>query len=208
VNDISTPFQCQNLTGTNTCPISGAACTQPCVRDTDFTKINFNNIESVVEFSSVAQSNVSGEGFWAHTDDTTTSSSLLQLFINNSPMNGTYLIQDATSDGVQRKLPPTSAQNFLKKKRSIASIVLADYQKNLDGYYHSDYDDTLDLPTASSAICSLASSAARSIWLSAQGLNNGTVPSQVTADCNLVESLLECLVQNYSCSLVQQYYGG
>jgi hypothetical protein len=209
VNDISTPFECKNITGTNTCPIKGAACTQPCVRDTDFTNINFDNIESVIEFSSVAQSNASGGGYWAHTDDSTTSGSLLQLFLTNGQGNGTYGIRDAASDGVHRKLPPSSAQSFLKKKRSITSIVLADYQTSLDGYYHSDYDDTLDLATASSAICSLASSAARSIWLSAQGLNNGTVvPSQVTADCNLVESLLDCLVQNYSCSLVQQYYGG
>ncbi|KAI8582078.1 hypothetical protein K450DRAFT_228897 [Umbelopsis ramanniana AG] len=205
VNDISTPFQCQNITGTNTCPIKGAACTQPCVRDTDFTNINFDNIESVVEFSSVAQSNASGKGFWAHTDDSTTSGSLLQLFVGQG--NGTYSIQDAASDGVHRKLPPSSAQSFLKKKRSIASIVLSDFHTSLDGYYHSDYDDTLDLATASSAICSLASSAARSIWLSAQGLNNGTVPSQVTADCNLVASLLDCMTQNYSCSLIQQYYG-
>ncbi|KAI9289178.1 Nicastrin-domain-containing protein [Umbelopsis sp. AD052] len=205
VNDISSPFECKNITGTNTCPIKGAACTQPCVRDTDFTNINFDNIESVVEFSSVAQSNASAKGFWAHTDDTTTSGSLLQLFISQG--NSTNSIQDAASDGVHRKLPPSSAQSFLKKKRSIASIVLSDFQTSLDGYYHSDYDDMLDLATASSAICSLASSAARSIWLSAQGLNNGTVPAQVTADCNLVTSLLDCLTQNYSCSLIQQYYG-
>lgn len=211
VNDISTPFQCRNVTGQNTCTIKGAACTLPCLRDTDFTKINFDNIESIVEFSSVAQSNTSAQGFWAHSDDTTISNTLLQLLISNSQANGTqsqYHVQDASSDGVHRKLPPSSAQSFLQKKRSIASIVLADYQKLLDSYYHSDYDDTVDLASSSSAICSLASSAAQSIWLSAQGFSNATVPSQVTADCTLISSLLDCLTHNYSCSLIQQYYGG
>lgn len=182
----------------------------PCVRDSDFTKINFDNIESIVEFSSVAQSNASAQGFWAHTDDTATSNTLLQLLINNSQGNATqqYHIQDASADGVHRKLPPSSAQSFLQKKRSIASVVIADYQKSLDAFYHSDFDDTVDLASSSSAICSVASSAARSIWLSAQGLTNGTVPAQITADCGLVLSLLDCLTYNYSCSLIQQYYGG
>jgi hypothetical protein len=164
-----------------------------------------------VEFNSVAQSNTSAQGFWAHSDDTTISNTLLQLLISNSQANGTqsqHHVQDASSDGVHRKLPPSSAQSFLQKKRSIASIVLADYQKSLDSYYHSDYDDTIDLASSSSAICSLASSAAQSIWLSAQGLSNATVPSQVTADCTLISSLLDCLTHNYSCSLIQQYYGG
>ncbi|GAB5589833.1 hypothetical protein Unana1_04733 [Umbelopsis nana] len=209
VNDIGSDFVCRNVTGHSTCPIVGATCTMPCVRDSDFTKINFDNIESIVEFSSVAQSNASAQGFWAHTDDTATSNTLLQLLINNSQGNATqqYHIQDASADGVHRKLPPSSAQSFLQKKRSIASVVIADYQKSLDAFYHSDFDDTVDLASSSSAICSVASSAARSIWLSAQGLTNGTVPSQVTADCGLVLSLLDCLTHNYSCSLIQQYYG-
>ncbi|KAJ2959748.1 hypothetical protein NQZ79_g4838 [Umbelopsis isabellina] len=209
VNDISTPFVCQNTTsGENFCPLQGA-CNNPCVRDTDFTKINFDNIEAVVEFSSVAQSNASGKGFWAHTDDTTTSNNLLQSLINTSLQNNTqqqYHIQAASSDGVDKKLPPSSAMSFLKKKRSIASVVIADYQKSLNSYYHGDFDDTMDLTSASSAICNVASSTARSLWLAAQGISNGTAPPAVTADCNLVTSLLSCLTYNYSCPLIQQYY--
>ncbi|KAM3580291.1 hypothetical protein VKS41_007527 [Umbelopsis sp. WA50703] len=211
VNDISTPFVCQNITtGANYCPLQGA-CNNPCVQNTDFTKINFDNIEAMVEFSSVAQSNASEEAFWAHTDDTTTSNGLLQLLINTSQQNNTeqqYYIREASSDGVNRKLPPSSAMSFLKKKRSIASVVIADYQKSLNAYYHGDFDDTIDLTSASSAICNVATSTARSLWLDAQGINNGTVPPEVTADCNLVTSLLDCLTYNYSCPLIQQYYTG
>ena len=71
--------------------------------------------------------------------------------------------------------------------------------------YNSDLDDTLkglDL----SSICQLATTTAKTTYLQAQG--NTSVADQITANCTLVESLMDCLVSNFSCSFMQSYFNG
>jgi nicastrin len=125
VNDITTPFQCTNATRAYPCPYTSAPCTFPCVRDLNFKKINFNQIESIFEFQSTSgiNSNYSNQ-FYAHVDNGQQSPLLAAL----KPVIN---IQPASSDGVDRKLPPSSAQSFLQKRRDINAVVITDYQKSL-----------------------------------------------------------------------------
>jgi len=55
-------------------------------------------------------------------------------------------------------------------------------------------------------VCAAATMTARTAWLQAAGSGTtGGVPAAVVADCNLVDQLMNCLVKNYSCPLVQTF---
>ncbi|RUS15404.1 hypothetical protein BC938DRAFT_476954 [Jimgerdemannia flammicorona] len=134
VSDVYQNPTCANTTG-NYCPYTAPACSYPCLRDLDFTRINFDAIESVWELNSVAQSSAPSSpqpSFFAHFDDTTLpgNNRLLQLLVNVSG-GQQYAIQAAAADGVDRKLPPSTVQAFLQKKRSIPAVVISDFQKQL-----------------------------------------------------------------------------
>lgn len=123
VNDITTPFQCTNATRAYPCPYTNAPCIFPCVRDLNFKKINFDKIESIFEFQSVSGINTNySNQFYAHVDSNN------PLLTALSPATN---IRPASSDGVDRKLPPSSAQSFLQKRRDINAVVITDYQKSL-----------------------------------------------------------------------------
>ncbi|RUP50823.1 hypothetical protein BC936DRAFT_137615 [Jimgerdemannia flammicorona] len=204
VSDVYQNPTCANTTG-NYCPYTAPACSYPCLRDLDFTRINFDAIESVWELNSVAQSSAPSSpqpSFFAHFDDTTLpgNNRLLQLLVNVSG-GQQYAIQAAAADGVDRKLPPSTVQAFLQKKRSIPAVVISDFQKQLG----NDLDDAFDPTAATAAICAAANATARAVWLQAQGLTSVS-PVSVGANCTLVGMLLGCLTTNYSCPYVTQFY--
>ncbi|KAI9481077.1 MAG: glycosyltransferase family 20-domain-containing protein [Benjaminiella poitrasii] len=127
VNDISTPFICTNATRAITCPYTNAPCTFPCVRNLHFKRINFEKIESIFEFQSVSGIN-DNSSYFAHVDDHQVNQPLISALMKNSR------IKLASGDGVQRRLPPSSAMSFLQKKRDIKAVVISDYQKKLGRY--------------------------------------------------------------------------
>ena len=200
VKDISTPFVCTNGTRATTCPYANAPCTFPCIRNMYFQNINFDNIESIFEFQSVSgiSSNYT-DGYYVHVDDAKQSQSLitaLQPYTN---------IKTASIDGIDRKLPPSSSMSFLQKRRDIQAAVITDYQKNLGNYYNSDMDDALDITKATKSICGLVNSTANAIYNQA---SNGNLTNQITANCTLISSMLECLISNFSCPFMQNYFNG
>ncbi|KAG0165693.1 hypothetical protein DFQ30_008135 [Apophysomyces sp. BC1015] len=132
VQDISTPFQCTNATRAVPCAYANAPCTSPCVPDVHFTRINFDNIESIIEFNSVGGSGDNYSTYWAHVDDIHKSSSLVDALQQSSKQSSqTSTLQLASSDGIERKLPPSSAMSFLAKNRNLQAVVLSDFQNEL-----------------------------------------------------------------------------
>ncbi|KAI9323739.1 Nicastrin-domain-containing protein [Dichotomocladium elegans] len=196
VQDISSPFLCTNASRAFACPYANASCSNPCVHTLDFTRVNLDKIETIIEFGSVGDA--SGSGYWAHVDNIAQSGSLVNNFTQSS--NG--LIKPAYQDGVQRKLPPSSAMSFLAKKRDIRAIVLTDYQTNMGSLYNSDVDSANDMGKIVQSVCQLATVTARTVWFEAQGSNM----DQITANCTLIASLMDCLVSNFSCSFMQSYF--
>ncbi|CDH57981.1 nicastrin [Lichtheimia corymbifera JMRC:FSU:9682] len=196
VQDISHPFSCTNASRAIKCPFSNAPCTNPCVRSLGFTKINMDNIDAIIEFNSVANAN--GSGYWGHVDDTTVSGPLVDSLVQS----GNASIQPAYQDGTQRKLPPSSTMSFLAKKRDTRAVVITDYQKQLGSLYNSDVDDAAASNTSIQSICQLATATAKTIYADAQGNNTDAV----AANCTLVASLMDCLVSNFSCPFMQNYF--
>lgn len=159
-----------------------------------------DNVESIFEFQSVSGINSNyTDGYYVHVDDAKKSQSLitaLQPYTNMKP---------ASVDGIDRKLPPSSAMSFLQKRRDIQAAVITDYQKNLGNYYNSDMDSRLDIPKATDAICGLVNSTANAIYNQA---SNGNLTNQITANCTLISSMLDCLISNFSCPFMQNYFNG
>lgn len=132
VQDIMQPFQCTNASRAVPCPFSNTPCTNPCVRSLDFKRINIDNIETIIELNSVT--NADNNGYWAHVDDGSLSKSLVNSLQQLSASNNGSQILPAYSDGIQRKLPPSSAMSFLAQRRNIKTVVITDYQTEVSRY--------------------------------------------------------------------------
>lgn len=67
----------------------------------------------------------------------------------------------------------------------------------------------MDINKLTQNLCGLASVTAQTVYQQAQTTNNNTTsPVGVNANCTLVNTLLDCLVYNYSCSFMQNYFNG
>ncbi|KAI7867163.1 glycosyltransferase family 20-domain-containing protein [Spinellus fusiger] len=135
VQDITTPFQCTNATRAFPCPYTNAPCTNPCIRSMNFQRIQFNNIDTIIEFSSVSGINSNYTGYWAHVDAIDQTKPLVdmlqQMNLTLPGPNANPTIQSAYGNSTLKKLPPSSAMSFLSKRRDINAVVLSDYQTEL-----------------------------------------------------------------------------
>ncbi|KAK9765493.1 hypothetical protein K7432_006134 [Basidiobolus ranarum] len=205
VQDISTAFTCQKpfSKATNGCPYIKATCEYPCIRDNEFTKINFENIDSIIELNQIGKSGSASKDstFFIHKNDNSTSNiSLANLIAKQS--NGNIILAD--SDNVYRGLPPASVMSFLKKK-AIPAAVITDFRSEVNRYYNSMFDNGQDMELVKNSICSVATTVAKSTLVQASGnLNLDT--STIQANCTLVQELLHCFGQNFSCPLVNRFY--
>ncbi|KAG0742219.1 hypothetical protein G6F57_010744 [Rhizopus arrhizus] len=198
VKDVVSDFQCTNATRAVACPYTDASCTFPCVRNLDFKRIQFDRIETIYEFQSVSgiDSNYTNE-YYIHVDNVELNQPLISSLQNYSNLKAAY------SDGLQRKLPPSSAMSFLQQNRNIRAAVITDYQSQFGKYYNSDLDYELDLTMMTHSICGLVNSTANAIYKEA---SNTTSSSSISADCTLISNLLECLTSNFSCPFMQNYF--
>ncbi|SAM09515.1 hypothetical protein [Absidia glauca] len=207
VQDIIQPFVCTNSTRSSPCPYPNAPCTLPCVQDLKFKRINMDNIETIIEFGSIGSDNTT---VWAHVDDGSLSKPLVQSLQTQSIANfnindSSPLIQSADNDGIQRRLPPSSTMSFLKQKRTTKAVVLTGYRDEMDSSYNSDLDNQVDLGQLTRKLCGLANVTAQAVYQQASSSNN-TSPTSTSANCTLVHELLDCLVFNFSCSYMQNYF--
>ncbi|KAI9308939.1 hypothetical protein BJ944DRAFT_236529 [Cunninghamella echinulata] len=75
---------------------------------------------------------------------------------------------------------------------------------NYARYYNSDLDDQMDIDQLSQKLCGLASITAQTVYQQAQATNSSS--EILNANCTLVHELLDCLVYNYSCPYMQNYF--
>lgn len=72
-------------------------------------------------------------------------------------------------------------------------------------YYNSDIDDGINLDLAAESICGLVNSTANAIYNQASG---NSTHQPISANCTLVASMLDCLIYNFSCPFMQNYFNG
>ncbi|KAJ3116844.1 hypothetical protein HDU96_008625 [Phlyctochytrium bullatum] len=146
VQDLLTTPVCKDTGKRDSCKYPSAACTNPCIPTYNYTEIDFEKIDAIVEFSHVGGVGLSdvlnNPVTYLHVDDFTTPgvNDLLANFrgrFNFTSVNGTdYDMQfsDAFSSADNRKLPPSSAMSFLAKK-NIPAVVIADYRTEYNNKY-------------------------------------------------------------------------
>ncbi|KAJ1556323.1 hypothetical protein HK405_002013 [Cladochytrium tenue] len=218
VQDLVAPFQCLDQSGvaTNGCPYDGYACNKPCFPATDFTRINFDRISAIVEFdqvSGVGLADPDNASLFMHVDDSTDANTLAlaQQFVGNVSVSSSgstsrkVTVKEAWSDGVNRRLPPSSAMSFLAKKK-IPAVVFGDYQDTYtNAFYNAELDDSSRWNASHTSImCGLATISARGLFKLAGG--NATAAQSISANCTLVAELFDCFSRNLTCSLFQKFY--
>ncbi len=206
VKDIMSEFQCVSSTS-GVCPYDSPACGNPCVQDLDFQRINFNSIESIIEFDigGLLYNPSLATNLFIHADQIDKEvSALVSLFSNvSSVSNISY--SPAFNQTYNNKLPPSSAISFLKEK-NIPTIFISDYQYEFSNpYYNSEFDDGADWNEIQvSSLCRVADSAAKTLYALASSTEN-QIPDTITANCTKILQYLDCLTRNFSCSLMQQF---
>ncbi|KAI9329253.1 Nicastrin-domain-containing protein [Zopfochytrium polystomum] len=219
VQDLTTPFKCfqQSADPTGGCPFQNFACSNPCVPFLDFTNINFDNIDSILEFnqvSGIGLQNPDQATIFMHVDDMAdvAATNLAQNFVGSiqtafpqSQVLRNVSIAPAWADGLNRRLPPSSSMAFLAKKR-IPAVVFGDYKDSYTNrFYNSELEDNTTWNRSHAAvICGLATQVARGLFVLAGG--SKTAATSVTTNCSLVEELMFCFTQNMTCELFRQFY--
>ncbi|KAJ3324440.1 hypothetical protein HDV06_006851 [Boothiomyces sp. JEL0866] len=212
VKDISTPFVCldNSKQATSGCPYVNGDCVQPCQAKIDFTKINFDSIESIIEFDTVGllNSDISkSTNIYMHVNEVNDQTTkLVQTFTSTSVgqgFNQTEQLNLTISSAGATALPPSSAMSFLSRKK-IPALLLADYDSQ---YSNPFFESELDLPNWNDKhithLCQLVNVTASKIYSLASGTS---APPQVVANCTLIYQMLDCVTRNYSCPLMQSVY--
>jgi nicastrin len=216
VEDLTTPFACRLVSEKSSvsCPIINATCSSPCKWTTDFTRINFNQIEAVIDLDSFGSiySEGGSANYYLHVDALNTATeSLLSKFTGSATApefsgSPAYPINIMTiSDPSKRRLPPSSLMSFLAKKRELPGFVAADYVSEFSNpFYESELDDGRTWTNSHvSSICGIATHLARSIYGLAGNVERSAAPAAIQANCSLVNQWMDCLSRNISCALVQ-----
>jgi Zn-dependent M28 family amino/carboxypeptidase len=150
VKDISEPFKCLITEKHANCGSNfGNGCSLPCHQELDFRKINFDRIANIIDFDTVGHlySNIGASVEYSiHADDPTLLGNMLDgipASISAPGFNGTsgveVIFSRAFQEGKNNRLPPSSAMEFLKKKRSIPTVVISDYKTE----YSNQYNDLI-----------------------------------------------------------------
>ncbi|KAJ3227111.1 hypothetical protein HK099_003330 [Clydaea vesicula] len=226
VNDISKSFVCASQSAPF-CPVESAnSCGLPCRPSTDYTGIDFSKIHSIIEFSHIGGFGVNLKGsttpnnVYLHMDDieTVSKSSLGGLFNNstilatkfNQSSNVFFTFSNAANNFKDNlKLPPSSAQSFLLKNRSIPAIVIGDFQTGFSSpFFGSELDDNSQLNDENIAlICgvslTIANETAKAVYQVASGTKD-SVPDQIQANCTLVSDLKKKVAEHENITVEQQ----
>jgi len=172
-------------------------CKEPYEPYLDFTYLNITRWSRILEVNQVG---INSTLFMhrQHGENNGTDEFIADILATATEIRG-LRVRPAAND--TPGIPPASSQAFLAEVPTIPTIVLTDhFREYANTYYHSIYDN---IQPSSTSLCDKATLVAR-VLLRSAGASNETVDSTY-ADCNLVQTLLYCLTQNFGCDFVQQY---
>jgi len=189
-------------------------CQQPYQVNLDFLNIKIDDIQAIIELGEISGLQSVNSGIlYAHVDDAGVSGALAQTLINvadaiipNSEYSTSFL-RPAFNSTHNNKLPPSATQSFLKYKRDIPSVVLAEYETQFaNKYYYSSFDNINNVnPNRSLVLCDAARVVARAVYMLA---NPGATVNQseiINVNCEFISTVLDCLTQNFSCPLITNF---
>ncbi|XP_065900385.1 nicastrin-like [Dysidea avara] len=175
-------------------------------------QIRLDTIDSIVELSHVGiQENPDTPSFYVHGNYGESGSkasdmlTTMQMFATNSNIN----IRNSSSS----RIPPASAQSFLRQNSSISTIIISDYDQQYNNhYYGSRFDDINNLNLSfvenSSRVSNDSATVLQLTELSEVITNtllnlsgHSVNPDDVISDENVVAELLYCFLVHSNCDL-------
>ncbi len=123
-------------TGSNCTNGIGSDCTS-CRNTTDFTSLTTARIEGIVELDTVgyvwrerpATSTSPSTPYYMHVDEESAGNLALMSALSGSATPNVTLAS-AFRANLPKRLPPASAMSFLKRRRDIPTVVVADYEES------------------------------------------------------------------------------
>lgn len=203
------------------CPYYNVSCSNPCFIDLNFTSIKIDKIESIIELNQLGNigSDKTDLITYLHVDESSDLNNKLVQTLNNVGKNvasnatlnrnGNFSSGDLRSaivNGKNLRLPPSSVQSFLKK-RKIPAVVISDFQSEYTNrFFGTPYDDYKAFnPSSIQHLCYTATSVARAVYGISQDIQDITnIPPEIQANCTLISELTDCILKNNSCSLMAQ----
>eukprot|EP01095_Lingulamoeba_sp_RSL-Kostka_P006121 TRINITY_DN1893_c0_g1_i1.p1 TRINITY_DN1893_c0_g1~~TRINITY_DN1893_c0_g1_i1.p1 ORF type:complete len:717 (-),score=190.22 TRINITY_DN1893_c0_g1_i1:41-2191(-) len=185
---------------------SSDSCSNPYRRNLKFESINPEKIKYIIELNQVGvkQDEINNnKNLYIHHDETNSNS--INEFREILENNGSYEELIINNSSIS-ELPPSSLQTFLKKSSQFSGLVLSGFDKSYNNrYYHSRLDtiDNID----PDLICKTSSLIAQSLLDYSLTLNSTIDIHSVRSNCSLVNELLDCLANNYTCSLFNYIEG-
>ncbi|CAM9644003.1 unnamed protein product [Pylaiella littoralis] len=189
---------CQNGVGPSVSPTGMEACLDPLYPSLEFQKLG--RPAHVISVDQASVGCLPESTLWLHpsagasTEDQGTLSRL-------SPSGGVILLSNST----ETELPPSPLTAFVKAHSQQSGFVLSGYDKSFScPHYHSR------LETRATITASSVTAAAEVLAMSTLLLAGGTEAEAKTLEVNatLVETLLDCLLEDWSCDTVKEYVVG
>lgn len=176
-------------------PGTGAGCEKPFIPDTSFTQVKLESIQAIIEAHMVGNRNSdASDPFFVHRESDTGSSSLADLVILQGEASGEKVLKAESVDGI----PPSVSEAFLAAEPSISAVVFSEFNSSFTEKF---YNSHLDHHVSSSRICKAANVLARSVAIYAIDGFSG----DVSVNCTLVETIVDCFSKHLGCSFLQQY---
>eukprot|EP00742_Colponemidia_sp_Colp-10_P008154 GILJ01008809.1.p1 GENE.GILJ01008809.1~~GILJ01008809.1.p1 ORF type:complete len:665 (-),score=90.11 GILJ01008809.1:106-2073(-) len=173
------------------------SCANPPIYSTAFKNISFDQIKAIIELRNVGQLDDSG-ALYMHCEDSEECHTLRAKLLSYSALGPVPLHKASGHNG----LPPSSLTSFLRQNSSLPAIQISNHNGAfINKFYHSEWDDASNVDVTK--ICDISTALARWVWSLA---STDPIPS-LSADCNLIKKLMNCLVADMGCDLFAQAVG-
>jgi len=171
-------------------------------------QISLNNISSIIELKQVGAPSASA--FYVHTNDHQVNRVTPNTLIQTGAAIGINVSQASTQTS---GIPPSSLNTFLKFKPALyqQGVVLTDHFSSYENkYYNSIFDGPSNVDPRK--VCQAATLLARTLYLLGNEITDiSSAPPEfnsISANCTIVNTLLDCVTQNASCSEMMVYLPG
>lgn len=196
VRDISSGISCEAVVESAASGTGLPLCTAPVYPSTLFASIELDSISNVVAVDQVGK--LANGNLYVHAmhDDSPTADAILGIDFG---VDGYEVSASSTAENI----PPSPLTSFVSELGSLGKtgVVLSGYDAVFgDPKYHSVYDATNASVSAGDVIA-----AATILAKTVVSLSGGDVTSMAAVDSEWTTSLLECLVSDWSCPLMQEY---
>lgn len=191
----------------------GPQCNSPYKNSLVFQNIPLEKIKSMVE---IGQIGLNASLFLHRQKDGNAEVDRMEALMKRVSANLSTPVDIGAVLAETPGIPPSAAEAFLDHNSQLPTLVLTDHAgPYANKYFQSEFDGALNMLTDAipgsamiqhASLCNKATLISRFLWLEAGGSEEASMSIQ--ADCDLINQLLHCLLEDYRCDLVNSVAPG